>query len=298
MSGGGGMFEAIFGALGEIPQLQDIKQQDADWAALDKTPGFSGADYKQQDYLGDFNPEAYTSPEAAQYQTVAEDPRTRDYQMQALARMQGLADQAAGSQEALGRYNAVSDGNALAAQREAGIRNQMAMRGQGGSAMDFVLQAQAGQQGANRAQSAGLQAAQQAALQRLQGTQGVMAGASNVRGMDASVAGQNADIINKFNMYNTGNRNAVSMANTDMQNAGNMRNLNTRQGLAGSNTGIANKSMDRKDRNAVGNMQANRQFEMGRQDIGKDRRQHVGEMFDKWGRAADKGMEAASGGMG
>ena len=295
---GGGLFESIFGAIGEIPQLADIKQQDADWAALDQTPGFSGADYKQQDYLGDFNPEMYGTPEAAQYQTISEDPRTRDYQMQALARMQGLADQSAGSAEALGRYNAVSDGNALAAQREAGVRNQMAMRGQGGSAMEAVLAAQGGQMGANRAQAAGLQAAQQAALQRLQGTQGVMAGASNIRGMDADVAGRNADIINKFNMYNTGNRNATNTANTDMRNAGNMRNLNTQQGIAGTNTGIANQSLDRKDRNAVGNMQAQRQFQMGRQDIGKDRREHVGEMFDKWGRAADKGMEAASGGMG
>lgn len=295
---GGGLFESVFGALGQIPQLQDIKQQDEDWAKLRQTPGFSDADYKQQDYLGDFNPEMYARPEDAQYQTISEDPRTREMQMQALGRMQQYADQAANSQESLGRYNAISDGNALAAQREAGIRNQMAMRGQGGTGMEFVLQQQAGQAGANRAQSAALNAAQQAALQRLQGTQASMAGASSVRGQDANVAAMNADIINKFNMHNTQQRNAVNQANTDMTNAGNMRNLNTRQGIAGANTGIANQSLDRSDRNAVGNMQAERQFQQGRQDIGKDRRQHVNDMFTNWGRAADKGMEAVAGGMG
>jgi hypothetical protein len=293
-----GFFESLLGAGGEIISGAENLKAEQEWDKLRSKPGFSGADYGKVDYAGDFNPELYDSPEAAQYETVTEDPRTREYQMQALSRMQGLADQAAGSQEALGRYNATSDANAVAAQREAGVRNQMAMRGQGGSAMDFMLQAQAGQSGANRAQSAGLQAAQQAALQRLQGTQGVMAGASNIRGMDANVATTNADIINKFNMYNTGNRNAVNMGNTDMTNAGNMRNINTRQGIEGTNTGIGNQSMDRDDRNAMGNLHAERDKLTGKGKIRDKRLDNIVNGMTKGGAAADSFMSMAGGGMG
>jgi hypothetical protein len=217
--------------------------------------------------------------------------------MQALARMQGLADQAAGSQEALGRYNAVSDGNALAAQREAGIRNQMAMRGQGGSAMDFVLQAQGGQMGANRAQAAGLNAAAQAALQRLQGTQGVMAGASNVRGMDADVAGRNADIINKFNMYNTGNRNAANMGNVDMKNLAQVRNVNAKQGIMQGKATAGNQSLDRSDRNKGNQLNADLN-KMGLMNgLSANYSRAVGNAVKSGGDLGDDLLGAASAGM-
>ncbi len=289
------MMSGIFGGIG------GLEQDKADAAALRQlqdTPGFSDQKYGEMSYLGDLQPQQYGTPEAAQYQTVSEDPRTRDYQMQALARMQGLADQSAGSAEALGRYNAVSDANAVAAQQNAAIRNQMAMRGQGGAGMEFVLQQQAGQNAANRAQAGGLNAAQQAALQRLMGTQGVMAGASNIRGMDADVASRNADIINRFNMANTGMRNQTNMANTDMANAAAARNLGTRQTLAGANTGIRNQTLDRDDRNRLTNMNALRQkFGMHR-GITQGRGGEIGQVAGGFGAGADAMMSMASGGMG
>lgn len=289
--------QSVGGIAAGVFESQQAAQAAADLERRDNKLKYDPRNYDTVQYAGDVTPEMYGTPEAAQYQTVAEDPRTRDYQMQALARMQGLADQAAGSQEALGRYNAVSDGNALAAQREAGIRNQMAMRGQGGSAMDFVLQAQAGQQGANRAQAAGLQAAQQAALQRLQGTQGVLAGASNVRGMDASVAGQNADIINKFNMYNTGNRNAANMGNVDMKNAAQLRNTNAKQGIMQGKATASNQSLDRNDRN-IGNQH---DADMGKfamqNQLGQNYARAVGGALKSGGDLGDDLLGAASAGM-
>ena len=289
--------QSVGGIAAGVFESQQAAQAAADLERRDNKLKYDPRNYDAVQYAGDVAPEMYGTPEAAQYQTVAEDPRTRDYQMQALARMQGLADQAAGSQEALGRYNAVSDGNALAAQREAGIRNQMAMRGQGGSAMDFVLQAQGGQMGANRAQAAGLQAAQQAALQRLQGTQGVMAGASNVRGMDASVAGQNADIINKFNMYNTGNRNAANMGNVDMKNSAQLRNTNAKQGIMQGKATASNQSLDRNDRN-IGNQH---DADMGKfamqNQLGQNYARAVGGALKSGGDLGDDLLGAASAGM-
>lgn len=289
------MFTGIFGGgVGMSNDAEDRKLLEK----MRDTPGFSDQDYETVSYAGDFRPELYETPQAAQYQTVAEDPRVRDHQMQALARMQQFADQAANSQEALGRYNAVSDANAVAAQQNAGIRNQMAMRGQGGAGMEFVLQQQAAQNAANRAQSAGLNSAQQAALQRLAGTQGVMAGASNVRGMDADVASRNADIINRFNMYNTGMRNQANMANVDMQNAAGMRNLNAKQGLMGQNTGIRNQSLDRDDRNKMGNLQAGRQKFGMRRGVNTSMAGNVGKFAGGMGSMADATADMMSGGMG
>lgn len=248
----GNLFKSIFEGGAYAKDQEDLE-------FLTDDPRFNSREYEKIAYGGDVSPEMYGTPEAAAYQTISEDPRTRDFQMQALARMQGLADQSAGSAEALGRYQATSDANALAAQREAGIRNQMAMRGQGGSGMEFVLQQQAGQDAANRAQSAGLQAAQQAALQRLMGTQGVMQGASGVRGQDADIASRNAAIINAFNMANTGARNQANMANTDMRNQAMNRNADVKQGLMGQNAAIGNQSLNRSDVNRLAEMQARRQ---------------------------------------
>lgn len=291
----GDMFTGIFGGItGLLRDKEDRERLER----LPETPGFSEAPYEEVNYVGDYKPELYATPEAAQYQTISEDPRVRDYQLQALARMQKFGDQAADSAEALGRYNAVSDANALAAQQNAAIRNQMAMRGQGGAGMEFVLQQQAAQNAANRAQAGGLNAAQQAALQRLMGTQAAMAGASGIRGQDANVAAQNADIINRFNMANTQARNAAAMGNVDMQNAAGLRNVSTRQGLAATNTGIRNQSLDRQDRNRLANMNAQRQkYGMNRQ-INQSTAGYAGQFAGGMGSSVDAVADTLSGGMG
>lgn len=205
--------------------------------------------YQAPNYAGDFNPAAYSDPVAAQYKTVTEDPRTREMQMQALQRLQKYGDQAADSQEALGRYNAVSDASALAAQRDAGIRNQMAMRGQGGSAAEFAMQQGSSQGAADRAQAGGLTASMQAALQRLQGTNSVLAGAGALRSQDFANESANNAVVNAFNTHNTDALNATRNANTSNTNAAGMRNLDARQGWMNGVTNTGNMNIDRDNRN-------------------------------------------------
>ncbi len=205
--------------------------------------------YQTPGYAGDFDPTQYKSPEAASYQTVNEDPRTRAMQMQALGRMQQFGDQAANSQESLGRQQALQDANAVAAQREAGVRNQMQMRGQGGSATEFAMAQQGGQEAANRAQMGTMNAAAQAALQRLQGTQAAYGAASGIRGQDYNTAAGNADIINRFNMHNTDARNATNNANTGMMNEAGLGNIQRRQVSNNAVSGTANANVDRDNNN-------------------------------------------------
>ena len=274
------------------------KENKGIWDDLERDPGLVTNPYQKVDYLGDFNPQQYATPEAAQYQTISEDPRVRDYQMQALARMQKFGDQAADSAESLGRYQAVSDANAVAAQNNAAIRNQMAMRGQGGAGLEFVLGQQAGQNAANRAQGGALQAAQQAALQRLMGTQAAMQGASGIRGQDANVAAQNAAIINAFNMANTQARNQTNQANVDMKNSAGLRNTNTRQGIAGTNTNIANQSQDQQNVNRMNTLQAQRDWARGRMGLNNEHTQYMQQAFTGVGAAGDTAANMMAGGMG
>jgi hypothetical protein len=203
------------------------------------------AEYQGPQYSGDFNPETYADPVAAQYKTVVEDPRTRELQLKALQQLQQYGNQAADSTEALGRYQAVSDASALAAQRDAAIRNQMQMRGQGGSAAEFSLQQGASQGAADRAQAGGMTAAMQAALQRLQGTQAAFGAAGQMRGQDFANNAYNNDVVNAFNMRNTEALNAARNANTNLRNSSGLRNLDARQGWMNGLTNTANVNIDR-----------------------------------------------------
>lgn len=271
MGGIGGMMGAIPGlnvltpgltqALGGIQEgeLRDQMIANAEGINL---PKFTGQ-YDTVQYAGDFDPTAYQTPEAAMYQQIQDSPEARQQMVQALQRMQGFADQSAGSQESLGRFQALDEANQLSKSREGAIAAQMQRRGQGGSMADAMLRQQAAQAAANQAQSGTLNAAAQAALQRFQGTQGVMQGASALRGQDNSLAAQNAAIINQFNMANTNARNATNAANTDMRNQAGLRNLNTVQGLNQTNTGIRNSGINRNDSNAMN------AFNAGSQRVGQ-----------------------------
>lgn len=257
----------VGGTLGAIPFLnvlapgitagfanqreQAIRDTMAKNAAAVNLPRFNGS-YQTEQYAGDYDPTAYATPEAAMYQQIQDSPEARQMMVQALQRMQGFADQSAGSsQEQLGRYQALDEANQLASSREGAIAAAAQRRGQGGTLASSVMQQQAAQAAANRAQGGTLNAAAQAALQRFQGMQGVMQGSQALRGQDLTLNAQNADIINRFNMANTGARNATNAANTDLRNSAGLRNINTKQGLNHTNTGIRNESMNRDDRNAM-----------------------------------------------
>lgn len=212
------------------------------------SPEFFGGDYEQEQYQGDFTPTLFDDPQDAQYQTVAEDPRVRGMQMEAL---QQLIDRSSGAADARMNFEsgqAMDQANQLARGREGAIRMDMERKGQAGSGTDAIMRAQASQMGANRARQGTQQAAMDAALQKLAASQGVISGAGNVRGQDFQRNATNSEIINRFNQFNTQARNAARQANVNMQNNAGMWNTEARQGLAGRNTGTRNSSIDRRDK--------------------------------------------------
>lgn len=207
--------------------------------------------YGQIPYMGDFTPGMYDTPEAAQYQTIDEDPQTRAIEMAALQQLVEQGNGAADARMAAQRFGALDDANQLAKSREGAIRQQFERRGQGGAGLNAVLQAQSAQMGANRARAGTMDAVSQAAMQKLAAQQMALQGAGGVRAGDFRTNSANADIVNRFNQFNTAARNRINEMNTGLGNDAQLRNLNTRQDLSGRNVGIGNSNIDRNINNKV-----------------------------------------------
>ncbi len=212
-------------------------------------PEFSSADDVNYGYAGDLNPEMYSTPESAEYSLAQDSAEGRAAQLAALQHMAELTDQSAGSTSALGRNTAEIDARQLANSREGAIRQDAMRRGQLGGTADMLSRQQAAQTASNQNLNAGMQNAQQAALMQLAGTQAGAGMAGQLRGQDQSMAFNNADTINKFNMANTAARNDVRNANTALSNSAAGRNLDTRQGIKDKNTALGMAKLDREDRN-------------------------------------------------
>lgn len=290
-----GFFESLLGMGGEYMAANKGIETEAEWDKLPDTAGYDRRDYQTVDYTGDYNPEKYTSPEEAQYSLAQDSSEGRAAQLAALQDMRNLTDQSAGSTSALGRQRAEMDARQLAQSREGAIRQDAMRRGQVGGAADMIARQQAAQAAANQNLSGGLQSAQMAALQQLAGTQAGSQMAGQLRGQDQAMAFNNADTINKFNMFNTGARNDVSQANTDMKNAAGMRNLNTIQGLAGQNAGINNRSLDRNDTIKSANLADEREKKRLKNGLVDKRYGHITSGMEKGGAAADSFMSSMAG---
>lgn len=286
---GAGTIAGIGGTAGAIPVLNVFSPGiTAAWAnqgkdaAINQTlenanmlqgPNFGSDQGVQNVYSGNFNPDMYADPEAAQYQLAQDSAEGRAAQLAALQEMARLTDQSADSTSRLGRQTAEMDARQLAQSREGNIRQDAMRRGQVGGAADMIGRQVAAQGAANQNLNAGLQNAQQAALMQLAGQQARAGMAGQLRGQDQAQAFGNAGIINDFNMANTNARNRVGQMNTQLSNAGQLRNLDAGQQYNNNATNLAMQKLQRGDRNA------NAQY---------------GAQMDKYN-AVDKGLGARAG---
>jgi hypothetical protein len=162
--------------------------------------------------------ERYLAPLLAQGQQVSIDPNDRAMQMEALNRLQGLAGGAYNSEINAANYKAMQNAAQQQAAQNGAIQQKLAAQGTLGSGQELAAKMQAAQNGANNSQAGMLQAAQNAALQRLQANNQYLEGIGNLRGQDTSLASRNADIINQFNLANTNARNRINEMNTGIGN--------------------------------------------------------------------------------
>lgn len=209
----GGMLGNLFGDDGSEDVLNELRQNRARLDAI----GLPDLQWK------DYAPELYSN-ETANYELAQDDPIVRSMQLSALQRMSGLADQGLSAEDAAAFDKARDTGSQMArANTEAAIADAN-RRGVGGSGMEFAMREIANQGGAERAQNAGLEQAAASARQRALYNQAYMQGLGSMRSQDQNTAQSNADVINRFNMANTQNRNNTNMQNTQLRNQAQLTN--------------------------------------------------------------------------
>lgn len=229
---------------------EGIRNQQLQNAGRIELPEYGSDRGVQMQYAGDYAPDAYADPTLAEAQQADDSPEGRAAQLAALQSLGELTDQSVGSSSAQRRNVAELDARQLASSREGAIRQDAMRRGQLGGAADMISRQQAAQAAANQNLNAGLQGAEQAALQALAGTQAQGALAGQLRGQDLQRNMFNTNAANQFDLFNTNNLNNVARANTDMSNAAQLRNLNARQDFNNDKTDLGWQKLKRNDQNA------------------------------------------------
>lgn len=219
--------------------------------------------------LSDFDMRSLSAPELRAiseafpdlYQEVIQGPAAqireptegRAAQIRGLSRFETMAREGLPTAERIAAESAQRQMAAQAAQANEAILRDLAERGQLSGGDEISARMAAGQQAHNLAAQQGANLAMLGAENRIRGMQGAQGAAGQLRGQDISVAGQNADMMNRFNelasqlgserarynaaarersqMYNIGNRQRIGDFNAIARSQMNERNQDTQNRL-------------------------------------------------------------------
>jgi len=196
---------------------------------------------------GQLTPELEQHISAGPAQTITEDPEARNRQMTALNLL---------SQRASGGLNP-EDRQKLNEIRTQAAREQNAkqqqiiqnyqMRGMGGSGAELAAAIAAEQSGANQASQQGDQVAAMASQNALQAAlqSGQLGG--SIRAQDVQTAGQNANIMNEMNRFQTNLDVGQQQRNVGARNLAQKDNLTNQQGIQNANVQQANTETKRQN---------------------------------------------------
>ena len=180
------------------------------------------------------------TPEETQYTTISEDPTYRSRQMALLDKLSALGDTGLSDADKASYAQGIAQANQAARQRNSALMNEMRSRGQGGSGLEYALREQAGQEALNRQAQQGLAQAGDSARQRALYQQAYGNALAGQREQDYKGKAANADIVNKFNMLNTQNRNEAALANMERKNAIAQQEFQNRMARSGAANQITN----------------------------------------------------------
>jgi hypothetical protein len=195
------------------------------------------------------------NPEAAQYETIQEDPRLLQSQRDYLKKLSGLSEEGLSDEDKLGFAVASRNASADAQSRRGAALQSARARGVGGGGMEAALTEIGSQQAADRQSMEGMQQAAEAAKRRALYTQAMGGELSNQREQGLNTEARNKDIINRFNQLNSGIRNEA-----------NMYNLQGRQGAADRNVESRNQAAWQNQAGRLGQVQAGYQNRLGLAD--------------------------------
>jgi len=172
---------------------------------------------EELNYGSDLSSVGYT-PESASYSTISEDPATRRAQLEALQSMKGLSESGLSDADRAVFSQARQEADQQAqSNRAAQLQNAQA-RGVAGSGLEMQMSALGDQEAANRAAQANMAQAGQASQNKANYLQAYLQGTGQQRDQDYRTQANNADIVNKFNMYNTGAANDARAYGAQSQN--------------------------------------------------------------------------------
>jgi hypothetical protein len=221
-----------------IMDAAKIIEQNVSLPEFDQTP----LSFEQYKLLQQYVPEVAKYTEETQPKVVREAQSQGEIgaQKQALRRMQELSvtgeDVAAKAQQ---QSALDASANAQASER-ANILREMARRGVGGSSTDALTLMQAGENEAQAARQASLQAQGAAADRRLQALSGMANLATSVRGQNTATEKTNVDIINDFNQRSAMRKQAYDQYRAGVRNEAQKFNAAQAQENADRNVALRN----------------------------------------------------------
>lgn len=201
-----------------------------DWTNI-ATPELSALDLQQQD--------------GSEYGGIQEDPRLRQYQMQAL---EGLGETVASKGMTAEDAAAYNRARQAAGSIDSGLRgaaeSQAAQRGMGGSTASLMSALSAGQAGVNRSSQMGTDAASDARQRYMQALNSLGDSSGQMRGQEYGIASRRAEAQDAINRFNTGMRWQNAMHNQGLS----QQNFENQMGLAGGRSNAYNSTASAYDR--------------------------------------------------
>lgn len=174
---------------------------------------------------------------------VSTDPALKQAQLNALMKLQGVAEQGGMNFEDKSRLNQIqTDINSNLQGNEGAIQQNMAARGMSGGGSEMVARQMAAQQASNRQAQMGMDVKAQAerrALEAMMQT-GQLAGQ-----MDSQQFGQQTQVASakdSINKFNSANQQQVQSNNVNAKNNAQQINAANTQGIANQNTGANNQA--------------------------------------------------------
>lgn len=229
-----------------------------DQAEAIAVPNLQAPEYQQYREVSPYQIESY-SPNllpGTEEGSMALDEDTRGRQMQVLDEIQRIYQEGGLDPQSVAAMNEaqMQTNQNMQAQR-AGIQAQAARSGRGGTALDYLMQQQAGQDDANRLNQASLNAAASARQRALQSMGMFAEQASNLRNQDFGQQQQIARAKDIYSKFNTNMMNDALRYQVEQENARNKNMFENKQNIANANVDLINKSMENRNTIAQRNYQ-------------------------------------------
>lgn len=234
------LFDSLFGGGGSDSNNQALKELQS--LPLPVLKEYYPEVYKQVISVNPELEEAVTLGNS-NLENITVDPRLQQAQLNALAKLQEIADEDGMDAQFLADSSRLrNDVNTNLRGQQDSIQQEMAMRGQGNALQESLMRQQAAQNSSNREAQLSMDLnaqAQQRALQALMQSAELGSNMEQNQFNQKSTVAQAQDQINKFNAQNLQN---VRSNNTQIKNNTQMYNAENTQNTANSNTDLRNKA--------------------------------------------------------